>query len=139
MGSNKVKPSKTKTVVTRPISAGDTPAGYGKLLEDLKARIRTAQVKAALSVNRELTALYWHIGGSIVERQRAEGWGKAIVDRLAGDLQSKFPGMAVTDFKTTLPALQSDLADLVNLCEKRVAMTCDISGWQWREGVGYGA
>jgi predicted nuclease of restriction endonuclease-like (RecB) superfamily len=71
-----------------------TPAGYGELLEDLKARIRTAQVKAALSVNRELIALYWHIGRSIVERQRAEGWGKAVVDRLANDLRREFPGMA---------------------------------------------
>jgi predicted nuclease of restriction endonuclease-like (RecB) superfamily len=70
------------------------PVGYGELLEDLKARIRTAQVRAALSVNRELVALYWHIGKSIVERQRAEGWGKAVVERLSADLQREFPGVA---------------------------------------------
>lgn len=63
------------------------------LLEDLKSRIRSAQVKAALSINRELIELYWGIGQSIVERQRAEGWGKAIVERLAGDLQREFPGV----------------------------------------------
>jgi len=78
----------------RPIPAGKAPVGYGELLEDLKARIRAAQVKAALSVNRELIALYWHVGRSIVERQRAEGWGRSIVDRLAKDLQQEFPGMA---------------------------------------------
>ena len=70
------------------------PAGYPALLEDLKARIRQAQVKAAFSVNRELIALYWHIGRSIVERQRTEGWGKAVVVRLAADLQREFPGVA---------------------------------------------
>lgn len=69
------------------------PAGYPDLLDDLKRRIRAAQVKAALAVNRELIALYWHIGKSIVERQRVEGWGKAVVDRLAGDLQHEFPGV----------------------------------------------
>ncbi|MCL4692081.1 MAG: DUF1016 family protein [Candidatus Hydrogenedentes bacterium] len=82
---------KSRTV--QPGNPG-TPAGYGALLEDLKSRIRAAQVKAALSVNRELIALYWHIGGSIVERQRAEGWGKAVVERLSRDLEKEFPGVA---------------------------------------------
>ena len=69
------------------------PPGYGPFLEELKARIQAARVKAALSVNRELIALYWYVGKSIVERQRAAGWGKAIVERLAADLQKAFPGM----------------------------------------------
>ena len=70
------------------------PAGYPAFLAELKTRIRTAQVKAALAVNRELIALYWHIGQSIVERQRAEGWGKSVVERLAADLRSEFPAVA---------------------------------------------
>jgi len=70
------------------------PVGYGSLLEDLKERIRTAQVKASLSANRELIVLYWDIGKSIVERQRDEGWGKTIVERLSTDLQREFPGIA---------------------------------------------
>ena len=94
MANKKAKSLKTNAAVTRPINAGDIPAGYGKLLEDLKARIRSAQVKAALSVNRELIALYWHIGGSIVARQIAEGWGKAVVERLSADLRREFPDVA---------------------------------------------
>ena len=70
------------------------PAGYAELLSDLKFHIRTAQVKAALSVSRELIALYWHVGESIVRRQREEGWGRSVVERLAHDLQSEFPGVA---------------------------------------------
>ena len=70
------------------------PVGYAALLEALKARIRAAQVKAALSVNRELVQLYWDIGRQIVERQKAEGWGKAVVERLGADLQREFPGVA---------------------------------------------
>lgn len=69
------------------------PTGYGDLLNDLKTRIRAAQVKAALAVNRELIELYWHIGKAIVERQEAEGWGKSVVERLAADLQQEFPGL----------------------------------------------
>lgn len=70
------------------------PPGYRKLLDDLKTRIRSAQIRSALSVNRELISLYWQIGRSIIERQRAEGWGKAVVERLAGDLQREFPGVS---------------------------------------------
>jgi predicted nuclease of restriction endonuclease-like (RecB) superfamily len=77
-----------------PTSAVSLPAGYAALLEDIKARIRAAQVKAALSVNRELIELYWSIGRDIVQRQRQEGWGKSVVDRLAADLQREFPGVA---------------------------------------------
>jgi predicted nuclease of restriction endonuclease-like (RecB) superfamily len=69
-------------------------AGYASLLQDLKSRIRAAQVRAALSVNRELIELYWSIGRDIVLRQEAEGWGKSIIDHLAADLQHEFPGMA---------------------------------------------
>jgi predicted nuclease of restriction endonuclease-like (RecB) superfamily len=69
------------------------PTGYPAFLADLKNRIRTAQVRAALAVNRELVALYWHIGRSIVERQQAEGWGRGVIDRLALDLKVEFPGL----------------------------------------------
>ncbi len=60
----------------------------------LKERIRSAQLRAAQAVNRELIELYWQIGRSIVERQRSDGWGKSVVERLAKDLQAEFPGMS---------------------------------------------
>ena len=65
-----------------------------RLLNDIKARIQTSQLKAALSVNRELIALYWHIGRSIVERQRVDGWGRSVVERLSRDVQKSFPGIS---------------------------------------------
>ena len=82
---------KRKLAVGR--SAPSLPTGYGEVLRSIKERIRTAQLKASLSVNRELIALYWHIGSVIVERQRTESWGKSIVERLAKDLNKEFPGM----------------------------------------------
>ena len=69
------------------------PSDYVEFLESLKTRVRQAQTKAMLSVNRELIALYWDIGRQIVERQEREGWGKSVVDRLATDLQKAFPGI----------------------------------------------
>jgi predicted nuclease of restriction endonuclease-like (RecB) superfamily len=75
----------------RPTAA--LPADYSALLVDIKNRIRTAQTRASLSVNRELIQLYWDIGHLIVERQRAQGWGRSVVERLAVDIQKGFPGM----------------------------------------------
>lgn len=70
------------------------PAGYAELLETLKYRIRTAQTRAVLAANRELVQLYWEIGQHIVTRQQVEGWGTSVIQRLAADLQSEFPGIA---------------------------------------------
>jgi len=61
------------------------------MLEDFKSRIHAARIRAALSVNRELIELYWHIGVSIVIRQRKEGWGKSIVEKLSRDIKKEFP------------------------------------------------
>lgn len=69
------------------------PPDYGDVLKQLKARIQSAQIQAALAVNRELIRLYWDIGEQIVERQKLEGWGTAVIERLAHDLQQAFPGV----------------------------------------------
>ena len=69
------------------------PVGYAHLLTDLKNRVRAAQLRAAVSVNRELIRLYWDIGKIIVEAQTTKGYGKQVVERLAGDLHGAFPKM----------------------------------------------
>jgi predicted nuclease of restriction endonuclease-like (RecB) superfamily len=69
------------------------PKGYQDLLSVLKSRIRTAQVRAALAVNKEMVLLYWGIGKEILTRQRDDGWGTRVIQRLAKDLRSEFPEM----------------------------------------------
>lgn len=78
---------------SRPSKRLSTPADYAEFLDSLKQRVRQAQTKAMLTVNRELIGLYWDIGRRIVERQEREGWGKSVVDRLAADIQKAFPGI----------------------------------------------
>ncbi|MBI3595631.1 MAG: DUF1016 domain-containing protein [Nitrospirae bacterium] len=69
------------------------PRDYGLFLRELKDRIRQAQLRAALSVNRELVLLYWRIGRDILERQKLHGWGAKVIDKLAIDLRSEFVEM----------------------------------------------
>ena len=66
---------------------------YVTALKTLKEKIRTAQIKAALSVNSEMISLYWEIGKTIVQNQNQQGWGSKIIDKLSKDLQSAFPNI----------------------------------------------
>lgn len=76
-----------------PRKKPDLPSDYSGLLTELKERIAAARLKAAFAVNSELILLYWQIGHDILQRQRVEGWGAKIVDRLAADLRRAFPEM----------------------------------------------
>ena len=69
------------------------PEDYNNFLLDLKERIRNAQVRAALSINRELVLLYWQIGQDILNRQQQQGWGAKVIETLAADLRKAFPEM----------------------------------------------
>lgn len=75
---------------------------YAKTLTKLKNQIREAQLRSAISVNRDLINLYWEIGSSILEKQLNGGWGSKVVDRLANDLREAFPqmkGFSLTNVK----------------------------------------
>lgn len=67
------------------------PADYAPLLAEIEARVRQAQTRAVLTVNTELIRLYWEIGVPIDQRQQQEGWGVAVIPRLARDLHNELP------------------------------------------------
>lgn len=68
------------------------PTGYAELLVELKTRVRSAQLKAAVSVNAEMIQLYWDIGRAIAGRQETAKWGSKVIDQIGTDLQREFPG-----------------------------------------------
>ena len=66
---------------------------YKLFITELKTRIQTTQVRAALSVSRELITLYWQIGQDIVTAQKQYAWGDKVLERIAKDLQDALPGV----------------------------------------------
>ena len=68
------------------------PAGYGDFLHEVKVQIRQRQYQALRAANKELLTLYWWMGEVICRKQAEQGWGKAVVETLARDLQVEFPG-----------------------------------------------
>lgn len=74
-------------------ASGILPTGYAEILTDLKARIARERVRVVMSANAAMVLLYWDIGQVILQRQRVEGWGAKVVDRLSADLREAFPDM----------------------------------------------
>ena len=68
-------------------------AGFATLLDELKGRIQSAQARAIVSVNSELVRLYWDVGRIINQRQEQEGWGAAVIPRLARALHNELPDL----------------------------------------------
>lgn len=66
---------------------------YRDWLKDIKQRVRQAQVKAALQINRSLLTFYWELGADIVERQKSAKWGSGFLKQLSQDLMAEFPDM----------------------------------------------
>jgi predicted nuclease of restriction endonuclease-like (RecB) superfamily len=67
---------------------------YADFLAEIKREIKSSQAKAALAVNSALIAMYWNLGAMIAEKQSEYSWGSNVIEQLAADLKSEFPGVA---------------------------------------------
>ena len=66
---------------------------YRALIIELKSKVQSAQIKAALKVNETLIQLYWDIGQRITEQQQASAWGDEIIEQIAHDLAHELGGL----------------------------------------------
>ena len=80
----------THTGPPQTVEAGSRKA-FVQLLAQVSGRIREAQSRAMLTVNSELLRLYRDIGRLIDARQQHEGWGSAVIPRLARALHNELP------------------------------------------------
>lgn len=76
-----------------PENISKMPTDYTEFICDLKNRIRKERTKAVLAANSSLMMLYWEIGSAIFEKQKNEGWGTKVIDRMSYDLKEEFPDM----------------------------------------------
>ncbi|MET4083821.1 putative nuclease of restriction endonuclease-like (RecB) superfamily [Pedobacter sp. UYP30] len=68
-----------------------TDSTYKQWLIELKGKIRSVQIKAAIAVNSELIQFYWELGKMISEKQTSYGTG--FIPQLSTDLKQEFPEM----------------------------------------------
>ncbi len=67
---------------------------YTQFIEDIKSQIQNRRLSVVMNANSSLICLYWTIGKAILEKQREEGWGAKVIDRMAKDLKDAFPEMS---------------------------------------------
>lgn len=73
---------------------------YMRWLQDIKAQIRSVQVKAAIAANATLLDFYFSLGKMITEKEAV--WGSKLLEVLSIDLKKEFPdmqGFSVTNLK----------------------------------------
>lgn len=84
---------KDKVIFPVAPSEMEMSSNYASMLSDLKNRIRQERLRVVLSSNTALVLLYWDIGNTILKKQKQEGWGAKVIDRLSADLSKEFSDM----------------------------------------------
>lgn len=66
---------------------------YRSTLKEIITTIKKSRYQMLKKVNKETVQLYWSIGKTVSIKTNQHRWGKSIVEKLAKDLQSEFPGV----------------------------------------------
>ena len=66
---------------------------YTQFIEEIKNKICSQRISVVLKANASMICLYWNIGNAILQKQREEGWGAKVIDRISHDIKDIFPDM----------------------------------------------
>ncbi len=66
---------------------------YKNWISELKLKVRSAQIKAAIAVNRELILFYWDLGNMLSDKIKKSQWGDKVLENVSKDLKEEFPDM----------------------------------------------
>jgi len=76
---------------------------YKEWIVEVKQKIRSTQIKAAIAVNSALIEFYWDLGKMLSEKIKQSNWGDKILENVSIDLREEFPdmkGFSVSNLKT---------------------------------------
>ena len=76
---------------------------YKNWISELKLKVRSAQIKAAIAVNKELILFYWDLGKMLSDKIKTSNWGDKVLENVSKDLKVEFPdmkGFSVSNLKT---------------------------------------
>ena len=116
---------------------------YKQWLTELKTKIRSTQIKAAISVNTELILFYWELGRMLSEKLSQSSWGDKVLETLSKDLRDEFPemkGFSVSNLKTCKlffeyfsSLLVNENEDLKSLISSQLVNQLQIADNQYNE------
>jgi predicted nuclease of restriction endonuclease-like (RecB) superfamily len=86
------KPRKGVVIPVPPLKS-EMDKQYLELRNIIITKIKESRQRFIIQANTSMIELYWHIGNEILQRQKMEGWGAKVIDRLSSDLKEEFPEM----------------------------------------------
>ena len=69
-------------------------ASYPDFITRLIDGIREQRIAITMNANAGMIGLYWFVGSEILKKQKEEGWGAKVVDRISHDIRAAFPDMS---------------------------------------------
>lgn len=87
---------KDKDGVIFPIASNlsEMSDSYLDFIEEIKKEIENQRLNVVLNANSSMICLYWNIGKAVLQKQKEEGWGAKVIDRMAKDIKEAFPDMS---------------------------------------------
>lgn len=87
---------KDKDGVIFPIASNlsEMSDSYLDFIEEIKKEIENQRLNVVLNANSSMICLYWNIGKAVLKKQKEEGWGAKVIDRMAKDIKEAFPDMS---------------------------------------------
>lgn len=82
-----------KTSITKKPEPLSLDENYKNFLTEIKNRLKTAQIRAALAANSELIKFYWQLGSNLIEKQKTYKWGEHFLEQFSHDMRRAFPEM----------------------------------------------
>jgi len=94
--NNRKSMGKPKDGVLLPVAPNlsEVPSGYIDMRNAIIDKIQKNRLRFAIQVNSGMIELYWEIGNEILNRQKNEGWGAKVIDRLSKDLKDAYPELS---------------------------------------------
>lgn len=71
----------------------EMPESYVGFIREIKEQVLKTRLETIFSANSAMITLYWEIGNAILQRQKNEGWGAKVIDRMSYDLKTAFSDM----------------------------------------------
>ncbi|MBP3617845.1 MAG: DUF1016 family protein [Lachnospiraceae bacterium] len=87
---------KDKEGVIFPVApnSSELSESYLDFIEEIKKEIYNQRISIVIKANSGMICLYWNIGNAILRKQKQEGWGTKVIDRMAKDLKDSFSDMS---------------------------------------------
>jgi len=60
---------------------------YKHFLINIKDRLKTAQIRAALAAKSELIKFYWELSADLIEKQKNHQWGSHFLEQFSHDMR----------------------------------------------------